>query len=76
MDLLDEVRAARRLPAPPMARAIRESAGVSQTRLAEELGVHRITVVRWEAGLSIPRGALRIRYADLLASLQKEVSVA
>jgi DNA-binding transcriptional regulator YiaG len=54
-----------------MARAIRESAGVSQARLAAELGVHRMTVVRWESGARSPRSDQRAAYAALLAELQK-----
>lgn len=74
MALMDEVRAARRLPVPDMARAIRRAAGVEQSRMADELGVHRVTIARWEAGTRSPRGSLRARYADLLAALQSEVN--
>ncbi|MEV6817918.1 helix-turn-helix domain-containing protein [Nocardiopsis dassonvillei] len=73
MNLLREVRVSRRLPLPEEARAIRERAGVSQTRLAEELGVHRITVGRWESGTREPRGALRAAYTRLLLRLVAEV---
>ncbi len=71
--LTDEVRRARSLPGPALARAIREAAGVSQVRLAAELGVHRVTVVRWETGERAPSGRLRAAYATLLAEL-REVS--
>ena len=47
--LLEEVRESLSLPGPDVARQIREAAGVSQARLAEELGVHELTVHRWEA---------------------------
>jgi DNA-binding transcriptional regulator YiaG len=70
-ELAEEVRAARRLPAPTMARAIRIAADVSQERIAAELGVHRVTVARWEAGARRPRGQLRLRYAGLLAELRE-----
>jgi DNA-binding transcriptional regulator YiaG len=56
-----------------MARLIREAAGVSQVRLARELGVHRISVVRWEAGLRVPRGELRRRYVTLLNALREDM---
>jgi DNA-binding transcriptional regulator YiaG len=69
--LVDEVRRARSLPRPAMARAIREAAGVSQARLAAELGVHRMTVVRWESGMRSPRSDQRTAYAALLAELQQ-----
>ncbi|MGH3191734.1 MAG: helix-turn-helix domain-containing protein [Streptosporangiaceae bacterium] len=67
--LLDEVRESLTLPGPRIAREIREAAGVSQARLAAELGVHELTVHRWEAGARTPRGALRRSYARLLADL-------
>jgi DNA-binding transcriptional regulator YiaG len=69
--LVDEVRTARSLPSPALARAIRESAGVSQVRLAAELGVHRMTVARWETGARKPTGPVRAAYAALLAELRE-----
>jgi DNA-binding transcriptional regulator YiaG len=74
--LLDEVRAARSLPAPETARLIRRAARISQSRLAKAVGVDRTTLARWEAGSTCPRGAQRIRYAELLADLEREISVA
>ncbi|MFS2294551.1 MAG: helix-turn-helix domain-containing protein [Actinomadura sp.] len=74
MKLIDEVKAARSLPPPPVARQIRETAGVSQTRIGQELGVHRVTVARWEAGGRQPRGELRAAYARLLEDLRKAVT--
>ncbi len=74
--LREEVRNARRLPSPAMAKLIRQQAGVSQTRLAKELGVHYITVLRWENGSRVPRGETRARYAALLAEIQQELSSA
>lgn len=74
--LLEEVRQARRqahrLPPPHLAKAIREAAGVSQQRLADELGVHRVSVARWELGLRRPRGRLLVAYTDLLDALRRE----
>ena len=69
--LLDEVRESLALPGPDVARQIREAANVSQARLASELGVHEITVQRWEAGLHAPHGGLRRAYARLLAELDQ-----
>lgn len=71
MTLADEVRATRALPAPQVARAIRRSAGVSQARLATELGVTRATIARWESAARSPRGDLRVRYATALSDLQE-----
>lgn len=66
----------RRMPPPAMARAIREAAGVSQRAFAAELGVHRLTLVRWETGTHRPRGEMRSRYATLLAQIQDELNAA
>jgi transcriptional regulator with XRE-family HTH domain len=75
-ELLKEIRQARRqarrLPPPDLAKAIRAAAGVSQQRLADELGVHRVSVARWELGQRRPRGRLLHAYADLLDALQRE----
>ena len=67
--LLDEVRESLALPRPDAARQIREAACVSQARLASELGVHEITVQRWEAGLHAPHGEIRRAYVRLLLEL-------
>ena len=72
--LLEEVRWSRRLPAPNVARMIRVAAGVSQQRLAAELCVHRMTVVRWESGERVPRGLHRVAYAQILEKLQSELA--
>ena len=71
--LTEEVLKSRRLPPPSIARAIRSEAGVSQARMAAELGVHRVTVARWESGARVPRGAVRLSYAKVLDELRNEV---
>lgn len=53
---------------------IRIAAGVSQQRMATELGVHRMTLLRWENGTRRPRGDARVNYAQLLAELQKAIA--
>ena len=73
-DLLAESRRSRALPSPPLATAIRREANVSRDRMAEHLGVHPITVARWERGTRTPRGRLRLAYAQLLEDLRREVS--
>lgn len=70
-DLLAEVRESLSLPRPSVRREIRDAAGISQARLAGELGVHVLTVHRWEAGTREPRGALRLAYARLLRGLDE-----
>jgi DNA-binding transcriptional regulator YiaG len=57
-----------------LARAIRQAAEVSQERMAGELGVHRVTVARWETGRRRPRGPLLHAYVALLDALQQETS--
>jgi transcriptional regulator with XRE-family HTH domain len=64
----------RQLPSPDAARLIRVLAGVSQRELAQELGVDRVTVARWELGMRVPRGELRAKYARLLRELQEAIS--
>lgn len=70
MTLIEEVQARRTLPTPAQARNIREAAGVSQHRLARELGVARATVARWETGSRIPRGNNLIAYVAMLTELR------
>lgn len=69
--LVGEVQAARCLPPPRLAREIRAAAGVSQARLADELGVQRVTVARWETGARRPRGANLLAYVSLLEELRR-----
>jgi DNA-binding transcriptional regulator YiaG len=69
--LVAEVREALSLPGPDAARAIRRAARVSQARIAEELGVHELTVHRWEAGTRTPSGKHRTDYARLLRELDE-----
>ncbi len=69
--LLEQVRAAQRLPAPAVARAIRQAAGVTQQQVADELGVNRVTVARYELGERSPRSELRLRYVELLETLRE-----
>lgn len=72
-ELVDEVRHLRRMPTPALARAIRESAGLSQARVAEALGVDRVTVTRWETGRRRPRGQIAREYVALIEKLRVEV---
>jgi len=72
-ELIRRVRARRRVPPPAVARAVRTAAGVPQDAVADELGVHRVTVARWELGTRRPRGELAQRYADVLECLRKEI---
>jgi len=55
-------RPAARLPRSfgPRILAARTAAGMTQAALAALLGVHRLTVQRWESGAGAPRGAARV----------------
>lgn len=44
--LVEEVRRERQLPPPRVLKLLRQTAGVSQARLARELGVGRVSVAR------------------------------
>ncbi len=68
--LAEKVRARRRAFSPALARAIREAADVSQREIAHELGVHRVSVTRWELGTRRPSGVLLEAYLDLLEELR------
>lgn len=71
MNLLSEVAAAASLPTPAIARALRVRAGISQARIARELGVSRMTVSRWESGAHRPRGVHLVAYGALLRDLHR-----
>jgi DNA-binding transcriptional regulator YiaG len=72
--LAEEARAARRLPAAEMRRWIRAAAGISQARIARELGVTKAAVSKWEAGAYEPRGDRRLAYIALLEDLQRDLA--
>lgn len=73
-DLIAEIRAVRSLPPPAIARAFRRACGVTQERMAAELGVSRATVTRWETGARRPRGRLARDYAKLIERLKVEAA--
>ena len=68
--LLDKAKAHRELPPPSMRRAIRIGAGVTQQDIADEQGVTRAAVSRWESGERQPRGDDLLAYVAILKSLQ------
>ena len=70
-ELLDQVRTLQRLPRPATARAVRLAAGLTVEQVAAELGVHRVTVERWERGERRPRRAVALRYVELLDQLRE-----
>ena len=75
MKLVDQVRVRFQLPPPGLAKAIRQAAGVSQGAVARELGVHRVTVARWESGERSPRPHHLRGYLALLEDMRREVDL-
>ena len=47
-------------------RGIRVAHGMTQGTLAEQVGVTKATVSRWEAGLIAPRDAMKVAIAEAL----------
>lgn len=45
---------------------LREAQGKTQKQLADEMGVERSTVAKWEAGTAFPRGAKLPKLAEVL----------
>ena len=52
-------------------RKIREAASISQTEMAEGLGVSHTAVSLWEAGKRLPRSGTAVRYALILRRLDR-----
>jgi DNA-binding transcriptional regulator YiaG len=74
--LIEQARLAASLPSPAARMAIRRRAHISRERMAAELGVHVISVARWERGTRNPHGDLRVRYARLLELLDEVATTA
>lgn len=66
--LVDQLKAAQ-LPSTSRRRSIRLDAGASLRDVGTELGVHPMTVLKWENGDSVPRRAHAIAYRELLERL-------
>lgn len=66
------VRERRDLPPPALRRALREAAHVSLDEIAQEIGVTRQAVARWEQGTRFPRPPHLYRYAEVLRTFQRE----
>jgi transcriptional regulator with XRE-family HTH domain len=48
---------------------LRRNAGVTQAELARAIGVHPLTISRWERGQRVPRGPNAVAYARTLEEL-------
>lgn len=55
------------------ARRIRAAADLSQHEIGSACGVSTAAVSRWELGQRVPRTETGLRYAHLLAGLEREV---
>jgi transcriptional regulator with XRE-family HTH domain len=71
-NLVEDLRSRRALT-PALARAIRKASGATQGEVAGALGVHRVTIARYESGARIPRGDLARRYMRLLQEISTGV---
>ena len=68
-----EAEGRRALPSPHEFRRARQAAGVSQEVIADELGVSRATISRWESGNRSPAAT---RHAEYLAVYERLFSAA
>lgn len=57
------------LPPPAMRGKLRRADRLTQEQVASALGVKRLAVARWEAGVVEPRAPHRAAYAQLLRGL-------
>lgn len=57
------------LPSPRVRQQLRVAAGLTQAEVADAIGVQRVAVARWEAGLTQPHRGNRLKYAHLLRRL-------
>lgn len=57
----------------PTLKKLREEKGLSQTELAELLGVDQSSVCLWERGKTFPRNKTAVRLADVLGCTLDEL---
>ncbi|MFJ2170380.1 helix-turn-helix transcriptional regulator [Streptomyces griseofuscus] len=57
------------LPSPRVRQQLRVAAGLTQEEVAHAIGVKRVAVARWEAGLTKPHRSNRLKYAHFLRRL-------
>jgi transcriptional regulator with XRE-family HTH domain len=66
---LRPIEPVRELPDPITRQTIRVAAGLSRRAMAEQLGCHEQTIIRWEAGTRVVSGRYYAAYSALLARL-------
>jgi transcriptional regulator with XRE-family HTH domain len=57
----------------PLLREARRSAGLTQQRLADRLGVDQAVIARWETGVREPRVHAAIRVSEVLGTTVNEL---
>ncbi|MFI5905425.1 helix-turn-helix transcriptional regulator [Streptomyces cyaneofuscatus] len=57
------------LPTLKVRQQLRLAAGLTQTEVAEAIGVKRLAIARWEAGVTQPHRGNRLAYAHFLRAL-------
>ena len=75
MAYFEQMVANQHLWTPAMRKAWRETAGLTLEQVADELGVTKMTVWRWETGERTPRGEHRMEYSRLLRAMKDSVDV-
>ena len=65
---------ARRRAQDGSARRIRQQAGLTLAEVAKALGVDESSVSRWEGGSRQPRADVAVRWAQLLAELERKTN--
>ncbi|WP_432068622.1 helix-turn-helix transcriptional regulator [Streptomyces sp. C10-9-1] len=64
------------LPSPHVRQQLRVAAGLTQAEVADAIGVQRVAVARWEAGLTRPHRSNRLKYAHFLRRLAEKYPAA
>ncbi|MFE3430414.1 helix-turn-helix transcriptional regulator [Streptomyces sp. NPDC059171] len=64
------------LPSPRVRQHLRVMAGLTQAEVADAIGVKRVAVARWEAGLTKPHRGNRLKYAHFLRRLAEKYPAA
>jgi len=57
--------------APKDIRALREALGLTQQQFAKRIGAQRVTVARWETGLTRPKGLYLQALEKVRANVKK-----
>lgn len=70
---VERAKAIRALPSVEELRLLRRRADLTQTQLAELLGVTRDAVAKYESGERTPRGGVALRYVDVLNQIAREL---